>query len=173
MSQLNLEQQIEALLFVAPEPVSLRQLAMATGAPETKLVAALAQLQQQLQARGIRLMSWTERYSLVSAPSAGPLIEKFLAGSARTELTKPALETLAIIAYKQPITKAKIETIRGVASDQTVKSLLARGLIAEDQTPDPATNARRYQVSAKFLQHFGLAHTNELPKLDSVQEQVN
>lgn len=168
----SLSSQIEAILFAAGDPVSKSQLIEATSSSGKEIDDGLSQLKADLATRGLRLTEHSDSFSLVTAPETTESVERFLGAQARTELTKPALETLAIVAYKQPVTKSQIEEIRGVASDQTIKSLLLRGLIIEDgQSSDPG-RPTLYSTSHKFLQLLGLSHVGELQPLESLAKDV-
>lgn len=166
----KLIQAIEALLFVANEPVTSQKLANTLEQPQSKIKQALAELSQQLSGRGIRLIESHGRYSLGTAPDHFHIIERFLSHRSRSELSQPALETLAIIAYRQPITKSQIEALRGVASDQTLRNLIGRGLIVEDGQADLPGKPTLYRTNTTFLQLFGLTHPNDLPKLPGDNE---
>jgi segregation and condensation protein B len=102
---------------------------------------------------------------LVTAPEVSLVVKKFLQDEARSELSKAALETLAIVAYRGPVTKAGIEQIRGVASETMLRNLLARGLIEEAGRVDEAGRPQQYAVSQTFLHQFGLTSTKDLPPM--------
>lgn len=164
MSEPTLRLQLEAILFVADAPVTVAQLAAATGHPTAAIEPALAELSEQLQG-GIRLSELGGRYRLVSAPGAAAVVRKFLQTEQGSDLSRAALETLAIVAYRGPLTKSHIEQLRGVASDATIRNLLGRGLITEaGKSPDPG-RPMRYGVSHRFMQHFGLTSPRDLPPL--------
>jgi segregation and condensation protein B len=152
-------------LFVATQPLSAEQLAATTGINPTIIKQALATLENELKTRGIRLSSLNGKYQLVSAPETSSHIRKFLQEEAKTELTRPALETLAIVAYRGPITKTAIEQIRGVASDTMIRNLLSRGLITEAGKSTEPGRPVQYAVSHTFLQHFGLTSPTDLPPI--------
>jgi segregation and condensation protein B len=164
----NLSSQIEAILFAAGDPVAKAQLQEATNSSPSAIDEGIAKLKADLADRGLRLTEHNNSFSLVTAPETTQSVERFLGAQARTELTKPALESLAIIAYKQPVSKSQIEEIRGVASDQTIKSLLLRGLIIEDGQSSEPGRPTLYSTSHKFLQLLGLTHVNELQPLEEV-----
>lgn len=168
--QKQLELAIEAILFVSSEPVTIKQLAAATNQSAKDINQALKHLSQTLQNRGINLLITGEKYSLVSSPSVGKTVDQFLGAGARTELSKPALETLSIIAYKQPVSRSDIEAIRGVSCEQTIRNLLLRGLITEDPSRGRQVKARHYITSPKFLQYFGFTHPDQIPPLDQLAE---
>ena len=121
---------LEALLFVASGAVTTSQLAEALGYPTSEVESALAELDLLYQAgRGLRLQWHNGRLQLTSAPQYGWMVEKFLGLEATAHLSRAALEALAIVAYRQPITRPAIDSIRGVNSDGVIKSLLSKGLI--------------------------------------------
>lgn len=163
--QASLTNVLEALLFVATQPLSAEQLAGATDTKPTVIKQALTTLEHDLKARGIRLSSLQGKYQLVSAPEISSHVRKFLQEEAGTELSRPALETLAIVAYRGPVTKSAIEQIRGVASDTMVRNLLSRGLITEAGRSTEPGRPLQYSVSHTFLQHFGLTSPTDLPSI--------
>ena len=170
MADKNLAKAVEAILFVAGEPVSLKQLTEATSSQAEAVQAAIKELEVALTGRGVRLTQNKQNYLLVTIPEAKTAVEKFLGAKVRNDLTKPALETLAIIAYKQPITKSQIEAIRGVASDQTIKNLLIRGLVVEAGTANQPGRPVLYETSMKFLQLLGISRIQDIPPFKSDQE---
>ncbi len=158
---------VEAILFAASEPLSLNRLAKLTGYQLGEVDLALTDIKHRLTG-GIRLSSAEDTYRLVTAPETAAAVRGFLEDSSRQDLSKPALETLAIVAYKGPLTKSAIEEIRGVASDAMIRNLLARALITEaGRSPEPG-RPQLYTVSHTFLQHFGLTSATELPPLPEV-----
>lgn len=164
MSTPGLDDQLEALLFVAAEPLTAKQLAASLDVPLGDATAALRELGSRL-AGGIRLSELHGRYRLVTAPEVTTVVKKFLQEEAKTELSKAALETLAIVAYRGPVTKGSIERIRGVASETMLRNLLARGLIEEAGRSREPGRAQQYAVSQAFLHQFGLTSTKDLPPM--------
>ena len=122
---------VESLLFVADEPVAVERLAAAIGAERVVVEEALQELSEEYGQRGLRLQHKGERVQLVTAPEAAPYIERFLGLELTSKLSTPALETLAIVAYRQPITRAGVETVRGVNCDSVLRTLVSKGLIEE------------------------------------------
>ncbi len=110
---------------------------------------------------------------LTTAPETAELIERFLGLEATSHLTRAALETLAIIAYQQPVTRPQVDSIRGVNSDSMLKSLLSKGLIFESGRTDGPGRPILYSTSPEFLQHFGINSITDLPPLDLPQEDVS
>src|SRR5919201_5542722 len=115
---------IEAVLFVAEKPVSVNELARATGARARDIEAALASLQELRASSGLQLQRDGDAWRLVTAPECAPAVSAYL-GADRLRISQAALETLSVIAYRQPATRADVEAIRGVNCDQTVETLLA------------------------------------------------
>jgi segregation and condensation protein B len=157
---------LESVLFVAAEPIAISHLARVLELPPDAVEAALADLQLQYHGRGIRLQRHGDRVQLVSAPEAAAVIARFLGVQASTRLSSAALEVLAIIAYRQPLTRAQVEAIRGVDSSGVMRQLLARDLIAETGRLDAVGRPILYATTPLFLQQFGLTTLNELPTID-------
>ncbi len=158
---------IESLLFVADGPVPLAKIERALDRERGEVEAALDLLAQDLAARGIRLQRLDGRVQLTTAPEAAPYVERFLGLQSEPRLSPAALEVLAIVAYRQPITRAGIEAIRGVNSDRAVASLLARGLIGEVGRAETAGRPTLLGTTFAFLEYFGLSDLAELPPLDA------
>jgi segregation and condensation protein B len=165
-SVLSLEARIEALLFVASAPVSLQQLAEALQCPLAEIEAGLDVLETLYANRGLALQRHESRVQITTHPVAGELIERFLGLEASQHLSRAALEALAIIAYRQPVTRPGIDAIRGVNSDGVMKSLLSKGLIQEGGRADGPGRPILYGTTAAFLQHFGLNSLDALPAFD-------
>lgn len=163
---LPLEALLEALLFAAPQAVTVEQLAHALQLPKEEVEAALARLEAQLQTRGLRLQRHREALQLTTAPEAAPYVERLAGAEVTLRLSPAALETLAIIAYAQPITRPQIEAIRGVGSDGVVRTLLSAGLIEEVGRAESVGRPILYGTTAEFLQQFGLASLQALPPLE-------
>ena len=158
--------QIEGLLFVAAEPVPLAHLAEALDVNPTMVEAALRELETTLTNRGLRLQRFSGRVQLTTAPQLAEAIERFLGLEATTRLSRAALETLAMIAYQQPITRPQIDSVRGVNSESMLKSLLNKGLIFESGRTEGPGRPILYSTTPEFLQHFGLSSITELPPLE-------
>lgn len=163
---LPLEALLEALLFAAPQAVTVEQLAHALQLPKEKIEEALVRLEAQLQTRGLRLQRHREALQLTTAPEAAPYVERLAGAEVTLRLSQAALETLAIIAYAQPITRPQIEAIRGVGSDGVVRTLLSAGLIEEVGRAESVGRPILYGTTAEFLQQFGLASLQDLPPLE-------
>ena len=168
--EMPLSVKLEAILFVAPEPVTAAQLAAALDVASSVVERGLNELDAALAARGLRLQRHAGRVQLTTAPQLAELIERFLGLEATTHLSRAALETLAIIAYQQPVTRPQIDSIRGVNSDSMLKSLLHKGLILETGRADGPGRPILYSTAPEFLQHFGLNSILEMPPLAQPQE---
>ncbi len=157
---------LEAILYVAGEPVNAQALAHALNLTTTELEEAIEQLRESclIDKRGIRLNRHGGDIQLSINPEYAPYVEAFLQPVKRQSLSQAVLETLSIIAYRQPVTKADIEAIRGVKCDYSVQLLLARGLISEQGRKDTLGRPILYGTTDKFLRHFGLEGLNQLPE---------
>ena len=159
---------LEALLFVASEPVSPTRLATILEISTQEVEEILADIQQKYMDRGLRLQWYRGRVQLTTAPEKAELIERFLGLETSSRLTRPALETLAIIAYRQPVTRPNLDSVRGVNSDGVLKSLLIKGLIREEGRSEGPGRPILYGTTPEFLQYFGLNSMNDLPELSIV-----
>ncbi|HSO12022.1 MAG TPA: SMC-Scp complex subunit ScpB [Anaerolineales bacterium] len=169
-TELPLSVKLEAILFVAAEPVTTAQLAAALDVAPSVIERGLNELDASLLTRGLRLQRHTGRVQLTTAPQLADLIERFLGLEATSHLSRAALETLAIIAYQQPVTRPQIDSIRGVNSDSMLKSLLNKGLIVESGRADGPGRPILYSTTPEFLQHFGLNSILEMPSLARPEE---
>ncbi|MCB0246796.1 MAG: SMC-Scp complex subunit ScpB [Anaerolineae bacterium] len=156
---------VESLLFVAPDPVQLTALADALEEPLERIEEALAHLADLQHDRGVQVQRARDRVQLVSSPEAAPYIERFLGLDLVVKLSPAALETLAIIAYRQPVTRAQIDEWRGVNSDGVLRTLLHRGLVEQGERLEQAGRPFHYHTTFDFLQHFGLQSLDDLPPL--------
>ncbi len=165
MTEPTLDVTIEAILFVAGEPLSAARLSQILEAPGEDVEAALATLKTRLGEGGVRLAENHGTFRLVTAPDTAATVAKFLDDSGRQDLSRPALETLAIVAYRGPLTKSAVEQIRGVDSAAMLRNLIARGLVTEAGRSPEAGRPQLYAVSHSFLAHFGLTGAADLPPL--------
>jgi segregation and condensation protein B len=162
---LSLRALLESLLFVADEPVSLERLASVLQATPEQLEETLRALNHEYTGRGLRLQWQGHRVQMVTAPEAAEIVGRFLGLEHSSKPSPAALETLAIVAYRQPITRAEIEAIRGVNSDSVLRTLINRGLIEEQGRLEQAGRPIIYGTTFDFLQHFGLSSLEHLPRL--------
>lgn len=156
---------IEALLFVASESLTIKQIAKLTHAGEMEVAATLQRIEADFANSGIVLREIAGGYRFASAPAARDAVEAYLLPP-KSSLSTPALETLAIVAYMQPVTKGEIEAIRGVASDSVVSTLLDRSLIAEAGRKDVVGRPMLYKTTPEFLESFGLRSLDDLPPME-------
>lgn len=160
---------IEAILMVVDEPITEVALAAALEVPVDDVVAALHGLESEYAGsehgpRGFTLRAIAGGWRIYSRPDFAPVVEKFLLDGQQARLSQAALETLAVIAYKQPVSRARIGAIRGVNVDGVVRTLLTRGMIAEMDDPGES-GAVLYGTTTYFLQRMGLSSLEELPPL--------
>ncbi|MBC7236856.1 MAG: SMC-Scp complex subunit ScpB [Chloroflexi bacterium] len=170
MQESEIERGIEALLFVADGPASVEDLARALETEPEVVEGAIHRLECSLRSRGLRIVRMGRRVQMVTAPDMAPLIERFLGISSASKLSSAALETLAIIAYRQPVTRAQVEAIRGVNSDGVIRTLLARSLIQVVGHLEQAGRPELLGTTPEFLQYFGLCSLDELPPLPEPEE---
>jgi segregation and condensation protein B len=159
------ETALEALLFVAERPLTRREIAALVGTDRATVDARLGDLEMSLRERGIRLLTDGDRVELATAPDAGAVVARYV-GADAIRLSPASLETLAIVAYRQPVTRAAVERIRGVDSDYTMRTLLHRRLIVELGRSDGPGRPYLYGTGFEFLERFGLTSLDELPPLD-------
>jgi segregation and condensation protein B len=160
------EGELEALLFVAERPLARREIAALAGVDRPTVDARLGDLEVSLAGRGVRLVISGDRVELATAPQAGALIARYV-GAGATRLSPAALETLAIVAYRQPVTKGAVERICGVDSEYTVRTLLHRRLIVELGRSDAPGRPFLYGTDFEFLERFGISSLDELPPMDA------
>jgi segregation and condensation protein B len=158
--------ELEALLFVAERPLSRREIASICGLRTADVDALLGDLEVALHGRGVRLLTSGERVQLVTAPEAGALIARYV-GADGVRLSPAALETLAIVAYRQPVTRGLIERIRGVDSDYVLRSLMHRRLVVEQGRAETPGRPFLYGTGFEFMERFGLTSLDDLPPLEA------
>jgi len=162
---------VEALLFVSSQAVPPSQLAAALEVGHRQVDLALELLERRYQSGSLlRLQRYRGRVQLTTAPETAALIERYLGLDAASRLSEAALETLAIIAYQQPVTRPQIDAIRGVNSDSVLKNLLIKGLVEEGGRAEAPGRPILYSVTPEFLQHFGLNSLSDLPPLETLPE---
>ena len=159
-------QDLEALLFVAEQPLSRREIGQLCGIDGEAVDALLGDLEVVLRDRGVRVTTSGEHVELTTAPEAGPLIGHYVGGDGY-RVSPAAMEALAIVAYRQPVTRGVVERIRGVDSDYVIRSLLARRLIVEQGRADTPGRPILYATSFEFMERFGLVSLEDLPPLDA------
>jgi segregation and condensation protein B len=157
---------LEALLFVVEGPIDEETLAAALRCPPAQVASGLRELAADYDARraGLTLRQVGEGWRLYTREEHAAVVERYLGEGQRSRLTQAALETLAVIAYRQPVTRARVSAIRGVGVDGVMRTLLARGLVAEVGS-DPDTGGGLYGTTDLFLERLGLTNLEELPDL--------
>ena len=166
MSDRELERSIEAILMVVEEPLSEMVLAQIIERPTEEVVEALQRLstQYESESRGFELKQISGGWRFYSHPDLAPLVEKFVLDGQQAKLTQAALETLAVIAYRQPISRARVSAIRGVNVEAVMKTLVNRGLV-EECGVEHETGAILYRTTNYFLERIGLNRVEDLPAL--------
>ncbi|MFI6707192.1 SMC-Scp complex subunit ScpB [Nonomuraea sp. NPDC050478] len=162
----ELKPALEAILMVVDEPVREVTLAQVLERPTHEVAAALRELSAEYEAsaRGFDLRQVAGGWRYYSRPAYAPLVERFVRDGQQARLTQAALETLAVVAYRQPVSRARVAAVRGVSSDGVMRTLVARGLVEEAGT-DPESQAVLYRTSSYFLERLGLNDVSELPEL--------
>jgi segregation and condensation protein B len=165
-AKLSADVLLEALLFVAQEPVAQEDLFSVTGLSEEDGKAALEALETRLANSGLRLQRQKNRIQLVSDPHTAQYVEDFLGLEVNISLSQAAMETLAIVAYAQPVTRPEVEAIRGVGSGSVLRTLLNAGLIEKAGRADSVGRPILYRTTFEFLEQFGLESVDDLPSLE-------
>lgn len=163
----QLSRAIECILFVATEPVPLKTLLEVVQATEEQVRSALNVLEERLRTSGLQMVQVAGGYQLCTRPEFAEVVGRYLQPQP-SKLSRAALETVAIIAYRQPITLPEIEAIRGVQSEGVVRTLLQRGLIQEVGRKQTAGRPVLYGTTPQFLHYFGLNSLDELPELEEL-----
>ncbi len=158
---------LESILFVSNKPLSAKALAKYVGSDETAVIQALEELHNLRKDSGIVLLVTNSEYQLATNSAHSDIVKDFLNADLRESLTEATVEVLAIIAYRQPISKTEIEAIRGVNSQYSLRALLMRGLIEKIPNPNDARGSL-YQVTTEFMQHLGLTNIKDLPEFDKL-----
>ncbi|MBX7212777.1 MAG: SMC-Scp complex subunit ScpB [Thermoflexales bacterium] len=166
---LTLTALVESILYAAGEPAAVSAIAAALDASAQDIELALDDLATGYAERGVRVQRLGNRVQLVTAPESAERVQRFLGLESQNRLSTAALETLAIIAYRQPVTKPQIEMLRGVNCDGVMATLEARNLIQELGKAESVGHPMRYGVSFEFLQYFGLKGTHDLPTVENLE----
>jgi segregation and condensation protein B len=162
----GLRMSLEAVLLVADEPVPTGSLADVTGHPEDAVAAALQDLagEYTAQQRGFDLREVAGGWRLYTRDECAAVVERFVTDGQEIRLTQAALETLAVVAYRQPVSRARVSAVRGVSCDGVMRTLVLRGLV-EEAGSDPETGAILFHTTGYFLERLGLARLSDLPDL--------
>lgn len=172
MDRKRLKSQILSVLFVASKPIGIRELIQSLEATESDVELAIEELVAENHTSGIILLGHNDKLQLASNPDNSPVIKKFLSLELREKLTDATLETLAIILYKQPISKAEIENIRGVNSQYSIRHLLIRGLI-EKTSSGSDKRVQNYKTTLEFMQHLGISDIHKLPDFEELTKNIS
>lgn len=166
-AQAELPALVESLLFVAPSPTPVSRLVQILGVSEDAIETALAGIAEGYiqDNRGLRMLRKGDRVHLTTAPQAAACIERFLGLDLSARLSQAALETLAVIAYRQPLTRAEVEAIRGVGCDGVLRTLISRELVEPVGRLEQPGRPYQYGTTVQFLQYFGLESLDRLPAL--------
>jgi len=162
----SLRMSLEAVLLVADEPVSTELLADVTQQPEAAVAVSLRELagEYTTQERGFDLREVAGGWRLYTRDECAAVVERFVTDGQEIRLTQAALETLAVVAYRQPVSRARVSAVRGVNCDGVMRTLVLRGLV-EEAGSDPETGAILFQTTSYFLERLGLARLSDLPDL--------
>ena len=160
----DIHRHIEAILMVVDEPVSELTLATVLEVPQEEISQALNELTESYGERGFALKSVAGGWRFYSHPDSASVVEKFVLDGQQSRLTQAALETLAVIAYRQPVSRARVSAIRGVNVEAVMKTLVTRGLV-EEYGLEPETGAILYKTTNYFLERLGLNSLEDLPAL--------
>ena len=164
---------LEAILFAASEPITVKQFQHAMpGMNARDIKKALTEIRDDYQNlnRSFRLMEIANGYQICTRPEFSEWIRKFYIQQVRVTLSPSALETLAIVAYKQPVTRNEVSTIRGVNSDSVISSLVEKGLVCVSGRKEGAGRSLLFSTTDTFLQQFGLKDPSELPSLEEIEQ---
>lgn len=167
MDQQQLKSALESILFVSSKPLSVRELAKIMEIDAGEIKSALHELAQERKNAGVVVLEHEEVYQLATNSHNSTVVKNFLNAELREKLTDATVEVLAIIAYRQPISKAEIEAIRGVNSQYSLRVLLMRGLVEKIANPNDARGVL-YQTTTEFLQHLGLTTLGDLPEFEKL-----
>jgi len=162
----GLRASLEAILLVADEPVPVVVLAQVLERPRNEVSAVLNDLAEEYRSgdRGFDLREIAGGWRYYTREDCAPLVERFVSDGQEVRLTQAALETLAVVAYRQPVSRARVSAVRGVNCDSVMRTLVLRGLVEETGT-DAETGALLYRTTGYFLERLGLASLEDLPDL--------
>ncbi|HEX9236254.1 MAG TPA: SMC-Scp complex subunit ScpB [Actinomycetota bacterium] len=163
----ELRMALEAILLLADEPMTATVLAQSAEAPRRAVEDALGELAREYEDRGsgILIRQVAGGWRLFTNPKVAPFVEQYVLSSRHSRLTRAALETLAVVAYKQPVTRHQVSSVRGVNSDGVLRALLDRGLVQEVGRDDGPGRASLFGTTPEFLERLGLASLADLPSL--------
>lgn len=165
---MNLKSWVESLLFLSPKPMTLKRLSEATGAKKEEIQTVCEELKKEYDERkgGLALIDHQGSYQVSTAAENSEMVRNFLKEEQLGELTKPGLETLTIVAYRGPLTKAELEQIRGVNCGLILRNLIIRGLVERREEKDKLRTV--YEVTHDFLRYLGITSIKELPDYEKL-----
>jgi segregation and condensation protein B len=164
-----LKSKVESILFVSIKPISVRELAKLCDSGKAEIEVVLEDLKGKYGSEsGINIIILDDKVQMVSSPKNKEVIEGLVKEEVYSELTQPQLEALTIIAYRSPITKMEIETIRGVNCSLILRNLLIKGLLEVEE--DKIIDNNKYRISTKFMQHLGISELEQLPDYDRLSK---
>ena len=170
MPENNVKSAIEALLFASGKPLPLEQIKNALGGLGTNEIRGILdelRAEYEQARRGIRISEIAGGFQMITAPDFSPFLKKLYKERRVERLSRPALETLAIIAYKQPVTRLEIESLRNVDINGVIRNLLDKGLIRISGTKDAPGRPKVYGTTREFMEYFGLKSLEELPRIEN------
>ncbi len=169
---MELTKLIESILLVTPKPISYRKLALLASSTPQEVEEAVAFLSERFSSErsGIILLRLDDKVQLGTHPDAEHVIKEYLKEEILGELTRPALETLSVVAYRGPVTKHEIEEIRGVNCTLALRNLMIRGLV--EQVSSAAPDVKVYSLSFDFLRHLGISSVDQLPKYSDLNKRA-
>lgn len=162
---------IESILFVAAKPLSAKELAKILEREESEVKIVLQALSEAIQGQGVILLESNGLWQFATNPKNSAAVRAFLNTELREKLTDATVETLSIIAYRQPISRSEIEAVRGVSSQYSIRHLLIRGLIQKIQNPADSRQFL-YETTIEFLSHMGISNVKELPDFTEITKSV-
>lgn len=167
----NNKKALLAILFVAGNPVTTAELSKFLEISEEEVDSEIEAVRTELEQFGLVITKMGSSYQMATAPEVSTVVKNFSQSQLREKLTEAAIETLAIVAYKQPVSRAEIESIRGVNSQYILKLLLQRGLVEKIPSKNDA-RVLLYQTTHEFLQHLGIKDTKELPSFEEIEKKL-
>lgn len=170
---MELKRKIESLLFVSAKPMTIKKLADVLQASNDEIKQATDELVSEYDQKdgGIAIVRDGQKLQMMTSPACADLIKDYLHNEMTGELTRPSLETLTIITYRQPVTKAELEMIRGINCSLILRNLLMRGLIEAKE--DKKTSMIRYRLTFDFMQYLGVKDVSELPDYERLNKDIN
>jgi segregation and condensation protein B len=171
-SEFTLSKKIEALLFYKAEPLTIKKISSLVEEKEENVKKALDILSNELNGRGISLIQYEDEYTLASSKMASDLIEKIRKEELNRDLGKAGIETLSIIIYQGPVSRAEIDYIRGVNSQFIVRNLVMRGLVERVEN-DKDARSYLYKPSMELITHLGLTKIDDIPEYEEIRKKIN